>query len=165
MGFLERNREAIGAGIISGLIVALALAALKFLWGTTGGIGTLLVAIGPSVVILVTATLVGIAVGSAVVAIKGPPRLRWAVLRCSQMMRRYAEIVDGSPGNFALPEDFWKSFPFKLYDDLQERMILAIGRDGTIPMSAFLPNSTSVIRNIANELEREALKLPSDMLL
>lgn len=192
MDFFSRNREAIIAAIVSGLITAALLASLKFLLGVAELLGPMIAALGPWLLISVCALVVGVSVAFVVsrratlrteiselsrerdAAMAkadewkqraNPPTLRSEVFRRVGEMRRFAAALDANPQDFyPLPKSFWDKFPFAEYQGLQDRMILALGNNW-VRVSKFMPSRIEAIQQIANELEREALLIPSDMLL
>ncbi len=96
---------------------------------------------------------------------KVPTTLRQAGLEMAKRMRDFANETDCTDGSDKLLMEFWKSFPFRSYDAIKERMIVPLGRWNVKPASDWLPNRHAVILDLANSIESDALKVPPDVLL
>jgi hypothetical protein len=99
-------------------------------------------------------------------------RLRMTTFIVAKRMRRFADatLADYDTGATDRNQDnylmrFWRRFPYKSYQYLQDRMQVKVYGGVRPHISKFMPSSPEVVKQLADCLEQQALELPADMLL
>jgi len=94
--------------------------------------------------------------------------LREVVFELARDMRVFADMWEEKPSETeALLPEFWKRFPFQSYAKVKDRIRNALGSQHRFEVRAasdILPHTVDAIRELADDLEGDGVKLPPDVL-
>lgn len=91
--------------------------------------------------------------------------LRQAAQVLAKGYRDFAATVKGGYDGDAVLQTFWADYPFGELSAMKDRLKTILGQFNVTSGTEWLPTSPENIVKLANDLEKEAVKVPSDILL